>query len=116
MAGLLRIAPDALRAQRASLRLGWGDFLIAHRIAARGGHPLDKVVAARRTGTGWSEIADEARVSPDAVVQDVTTVWPEAGRATESPAAAAPKEEPKGLGAKVRDLLGGAPAPSTDPT
>jgi len=60
MAGLLRAGPDALRAQRASLRLGWGDFLIAHRIATRGGHPLDKVVAARRTGTGWSEIADEA--------------------------------------------------------
>ena len=110
MAALLKVAPDALRSQRASARLGWGDFFIAHRIAMRGAHPVDKVFAARRTGTGWTEIADEANVSADALVQDVALVWPEAAKAAAPPAttapgaapprgATAPTDEPKGLGA-----------------
>ena len=110
MAALLKVAPAALRAQRASVRLGWGDFFIAHRIAMRGAHPVDKVFAARRTGTGWTEIADEANVSADALVQDVAIVWPEAAKAAAPPAttapgaapppaATAPTDEPKGFGA-----------------
>jgi len=103
MAAILKVAPEALRAQRATARLGWGDFFIAHRIAMRGAQPVDKVFAARRTGAGWSEIADEANVSTDALVQDVAIVSPEAAKAaapptTTAPAAAAPpKDEPTGL-------------------
>jgi len=128
MAALLKLAPDALRSQRASARLGWGDFFIAHRIAMRGVHPVDKVFAARRTGTGWTEIAEEANVSADALVQDVAIVWPDAAKAgappggpatppaaaTSKPAAATSKEEPKGVGAKLRDLFGGSSTPPAD--
>ena len=125
MAALLKVAPDALRSQRASARLGWGDFFIAHRIAMRGVHPVDKVFAARRTGTGWTEIAEEANVSADALVQDVAIVWPEAAKAgappatvprgTAPPAAATPApDEPKGVGAKLRDLFGGSSTPPAD--
>ena len=120
MAALLKLPPDALRAQKASERLGWGDFFIAHRVAMRGAHPVDKVFAARRTGTGWSAIAEEANVSADALMQDVAIVSPEAAKAAGAPAAPAPaagappaaatsKEEPRTLGAKIRDMFGGAP-------
>ena len=123
MGSLLGVTPEALRAQRTSVGLGWGDFFVAQRIAARGGHPVDKVFAARRTGTGWSAIAEEANVSADLLVQDVATVWPDAARATTvpgtPPSAGAPppasatapaqKDEPKGLGARMRELFGGTP-------
>jgi len=126
MSVMLRVAPDTLRAQRAGARLGWGDFFLAQRVAARGGHPVDKVFAARRTGAGWTEIAEEANVSADALVQDVAVVSPEAAKAGASPAppgsatapargtppAATPNDEPKGFGARMRDLFGGTPAPS----
>ncbi len=125
MAALLKLPPEALRAQKTSARLGWGDFFLAHRIAMRGAHPVDKVFAARRTGTGWTEIAEEANVNADVLVQDVATVWPEAARAGAPPAAATPPgapsaatppspDEPRGLGAKVRDLLGGTPPAGGD--
>ena len=38
-----------------------------------------------------------------AMARDLAAVWPDA---------ATPKDEPKGLGARVRDLFGGTPAPS----
>jgi hypothetical protein len=124
MAAFLGVAPDTLRAERASSRLGWGDVFLSHRIALRGGHPVEKVFAARRTGAPWGEIAEEAGVSADALVQDVATLWPDAARATTlppapagapSPTGAAPPApasggEKKGIGARVLDLLGGKPA------
>jgi hypothetical protein len=76
MATFLGTTPDALRTERASTRLGWGDVFISHRIATRGGHPLEKVFAARRTGAEWEQIAGEARVEPDALVQDVAARRP----------------------------------------
>jgi hypothetical protein len=124
MGGLLGVTPEALRAQRTSAGLGWGDFFVAQRIAARGGHPVDKVFAARRTGAGWSAIAEEANVRADLLVQDVAVVWPDAARASTVPVAPSPsatatppagvtapaqKDEPKGLGARMRELLGGTP-------
>jgi hypothetical protein len=119
MSAILKVAPDALRAQRAGVRLGWGDFYLAHRIAMRGAHPVEKVFAARRTGTGWSEIAEEANVNADALVQDVAIVSPDAAKAVGAPASGGPAppaaatspEEPKGLGAKIRDMFGGTPGP-----
>ena len=68
MAQFLGTAPDVLRAERASTKLGWGDLFISHRIATRGGHPIDKVFAARRSGAPWSTIAEEAGVQPDLLV------------------------------------------------
>jgi hypothetical protein len=81
MATFLGTTPEALRAERASARLGWGDLFVSHRIAARGGHPIEKVFAARRTGAPWGDIASDARVEPDLLVQDVAALWPEAARA-----------------------------------
>jgi hypothetical protein len=108
MAKFLDTTPDVLRAERASTRLGWGDVFVAHRIATRGGHPIAKVFAARRSGAAWGEIAEEARVDAGALVQDVAALWPDAARAPAAPTAA--PEEKKGLGSRVIDFLRGAPA------
>jgi len=123
MAKFLDTAPDVLRAERASTRLGWGDVFVAHRIATRGGHPIAKVFAARRSGAAWGEIAEEARVDAGALVQDVAALWPDAARATPgggtarpgapsdaTPAPTAAPEEKKSLGSRVIDFLRGAPA------
>jgi hypothetical protein len=126
MAKFLDTTPDVLRAERASTRLGWGDVFVAHRIASRGGHPIAKVFAARRSGAAWGEIAEEARVDAAGLVQDVAVLWPDAARATSSggtarpgapsdatPAPAAPTAAPegkKGLGGRVIDFLRGAPS------
>ena len=121
MAKFLGTTSDALRAERAGTRLGWGDLFISHRIASRGGHPIEKVFAARRTGAPWGEIASDARVEPDALVQDVATLWPDAARATPggvAPPASAPvttPEEKKGVGARVLDLLRGSPPGAAPP-
>jgi hypothetical protein len=136
MARFLATTPQALRAEQAGSRLGWGDVFLAHRIATRGGHPLDKVMAARRTGAPWGDIVKDARVESDLLVQDVAALWPDAARATPgsgdaarpgppagagsaqsatSPAGTAPTaEEPKGFGARVRDFLRGSPDPKTE--
>ncbi len=106
MARLLGTSPEALRAVRASTRLGWGDVFIAHRIATRGGHPVEKVLAARRTGAAWGQIAEEARVEPDALVHDVGALWPDAARATPD---GDPAEATKTLGGRILDVLRGAP-------
>ena len=105
MAKFLDTSAEVLRAERASTRLGWGDVFIAHRIATRGGHPIAKVFAARHSGAAWGEIAEEARVDVDALVQDVAGLWPDA-----TPASTAAPERKKGLGGRVLDFLRGAPA------
>jgi hypothetical protein len=87
MAKALTTSPDAVRAARAASRLGWGDLYIAHRIATRGGHAVDKVVGARRSGATWNQIAEEAGVEPMLVAQDVLATWPEL---TPKPAASPP--------------------------
>jgi hypothetical protein len=88
MAKALATAPDTLRAERAASRLGWGDLYIAYRIATRGGHPVDKVVdARRRSGATWTQIAEEAGVEPMLIAQDVFATWPELKR---KPAPASP--------------------------
>ena len=112
MAKFLDTTPDVLRAERASTRLGWGDVFVAHRIATRGGHPIAKVFAARRSGAAWGEIAEEARVDAGALVQDVAVLWPDAARATAGGGTARPgaPEEKKGLGSRVIDFLRGAPS------
>src|SRR5262245_51468343 len=92
MAKFLGTTPETLRAERASTKLGWGDLFVSHRIATRGGHPIDKVFGARRSGAPWGTIAEEAGVQPDLLVGDVAAVWPDAARATApaGPGAASP--------------------------
>ena len=89
MAKTLGIGADALRAEQTASGLGWGDLFLAHRVAKRGGHPVDKVIAARRTGANWTQIADEARVDADALVGDVVASFPDAARVVPKPAAPA---------------------------
>jgi hypothetical protein len=118
MAKFLGTTPEALRADRASSRLGWGDVFVSHRIATRGGHPIEKVFAARRTGASWGQIVDEARVEPEALIQDVGALWPAALRASApaeapTPAPASATEEKKGLGGRVLDFLRSAPPDSS---
>jgi len=99
MAKFLGTTTETLRAERASTKLGWGDLFVSHRIATRGGHPIDKVFGARRTGAPWGAIAEEAGVQPDLLVGDVAAVWPDAARAS-APA----------------DAAGSAPAKTPSPT
>lgn len=82
MTKFLGTTAETLRAERASTKLGWGDLFVSHRIATRGGHPVDKVFSARKTGAPWGAIAEEAGVQPDLLVSDVAAVWPDAARAT----------------------------------
>ena len=105
MARALTKSADTLRAERASSRLGWGDLYIAHRIAVRGGHAVDKVVGARRSGATWKQIADEAGVEPVLVVQDVLATWPElkpAPTPTAPPAASEPPGQKRAEPAPVK--------------
>jgi len=113
MARFLGTTAQALRAERAGASLGWGDLFLAHRIATRGGHPLDKVIAARRSGAAWGEIAEEARVDAEALEQDVGAVWPDAVHAAAAPAAA-PAESRPGVGRRLLDFLGGKPSGAAD--
>jgi len=116
IARALATTPDSLRAERASSRLGWGDLYIAHRIATRSGHPVDKVVGARRSGATWTQIAEEAGVEPVLIAQDVLATWPELKPrpATPAPAASEPPRDkaaerapvkPRDAAEEVRDKI-----------
>ncbi len=115
LAQFLGSPAPALRAQQTRSGLGWGDFFVAHRIASRGGHPIDKVVAARKTGASWAVVADEARVDEALLIQDVTAALPET---VTTPAPGGTPEQKKAASFKDRllDLFGGKPgtAPADD--
>ena len=105
IAKALTTAPDTLWAERAASRLGWGDLYIAHRIASRGGHPVDKVFNARRSGATWNQIAEEAGVEPVLIAQDVFATWPELKprpAPASPPAASAPPPEKRAEPAPVK--------------
>jgi hypothetical protein len=63
-------------------------------------------VAACRTGTPWGDIASDARVEPDLLVQDVAALWPDAARVTPSLGDAGrrprPPRRPRALGPRRR--------------
>ncbi|HEV8586775.1 MAG TPA: hypothetical protein VGT02_17545 [Methylomirabilota bacterium] len=111
MAAALSLTPERLRVARVETRLGWGDLFIAQRLATRGGHSLEKVAVARRTGTGWTEIAEEGRVDPAALAGDVAAAWPEIARAVAAnpPPAAGPRVAPPSAPSAT------APAPEPAP-
>ena len=111
LAQFLGTAPDVLRAERASTKLGWGDLFISHRIATRGGHPIDKVFAARRSGAPWGTIAEEAGVQPDLLVADVATAWPDAAKV--GPSAPRVARSRPGRRRRRRPSLPRAPPPPT---
>jgi hypothetical protein len=112
MAAALALTPERVRMARGETRLGWGDLFIAHRMAARGGHPLEKVLAARRTNTGWTEIAEEGRVDPAALAADVAAAWPEIARAVPATLPPAPAATPAPAAAPASSP---APPPAAQP-
>jgi hypothetical protein len=129
MAAVLALPAERVRVARVETRLGWGDLFIAERLAARGGHSLEKVAVARRSGAGWSEIAEEGRVDPDALAADVAAAWPDLARAVPAtpssqaspasepsataPAPAATKEEPS-RARRILDLFRGGSQERTE--
>ena len=53
----IAIPVDTLRAQRAQTGLGWGEILIAHRIAREAKVSFDDVAAEFRGGKSWEDVA-----------------------------------------------------------
>ncbi len=53
----LGVSVETLRRERAETGLGWGDLLLAHRLAKLTGGTVDQITAESRTGKTWDEIA-----------------------------------------------------------
>lgn len=67
----LDIPASDLEAQRRQTKLGWGELLIAHRLAQRTGLPFEQVVEQFRSGKGWGRIAKDHGVSLGELVSEV---------------------------------------------
>lgn len=67
----LGIPASTLEAQRAQTKLGWGELLIANRLAQKTGLSFDQVVGDFRSGKGWGKIAKEQNVNLGQLVSDV---------------------------------------------
>lgn len=111
IAGLASVTPDVLRAEQARSGLGWGDLFIAHRIASRGGHLVERVIAARDAEPRWAIIADEAKVDGALLVQDLTAAFPDIAGVPASPRADGAREpsSASSLKDRVLDLFRGKP-------
>jgi hypothetical protein len=68
---VLRVPVEKLRAQRAESGLGWGDLLIAHRIAKTSASPVDAIVAESRSGKTWEVIARGRNVDVQTLIADI---------------------------------------------
>lgn len=67
----LGIPAATLEAQRQQTKLGWGELLIANRLAQTPGMTFDKVVSEFRSGKGWGQIAGEQNVNLGKLVSEV---------------------------------------------
>ncbi len=76
IARAIPIPPADLRAEQAREALPLGDLFIAHRIASRGGHPIEKVFGARKTGASWKQISEDAKVDDALLAQDLLGAFP----------------------------------------
>ena len=95
IARAVALPADALRSEQAHEALPWGDVFVAHRIATRGGHPLDKVFGARKTGVSWRVIVEDAKVDEAQVTQDLLAAFPKLAPPPPRPVAAPGKEPEK---------------------
>ena len=59
-----------LQAQRASTGLGWGELEKAHLLANSSGKSFDEIVALRKSGQGWGNIAHDNGLNLGKVVSD----------------------------------------------
>ncbi len=67
----LAVSVEALRAQRAQTRLGWGELLIANLLSKATKLTVDEVVAEFRSGKGWADIAHHHNGGLDQLIKDV---------------------------------------------
>ncbi len=67
----LGIPATTLEAQRQQTKLGWGELLIANRLAKTTGMTFDQVVSEFRSGKGWGQIAGEHNVNLGKLVSEV---------------------------------------------
>src|SRR2546428_3674210 len=67
----LAISVETLRAQRAQTEFGWGDLLIAHRLAKVTGRTFEQIAAESRSGKTWEEIARVHDVDSAKLVADL---------------------------------------------
>jgi hypothetical protein len=67
----LGVSVERLRIQHTQSGLGWGDLLIAHRIAKAASSPVDDIVAESRNGKDWETIARDRKVDLPKLVADV---------------------------------------------
>jgi hypothetical protein len=67
----LAIPVETLRSQRVLTGFGWGDLLLAHRLAKLGGVTFDQVAAESRSGKTWDEIARAHNVDSAKLLADM---------------------------------------------
>jgi hypothetical protein len=67
----LGLSATTLEAQRQQTKLGWGELLIANRLAQTTGMTFDQVVSEFRSGKGWGQIAGEHKVNLGKLVSEV---------------------------------------------
>lgn len=67
----LDVSAEALRAQSARTRLGWGDLLIANLLSQAAKLTVDQVVAELKSGKGWADVAHNHNVALDRLIKDV---------------------------------------------
>ncbi len=67
----LRIPVETLRTQRTQTGLGWGEILIANRLAKGTGLTFDQIVAEFRSGKGWGDIARDHTLDLDRLMSAV---------------------------------------------
>src|SRR5262249_50692178 len=67
----LGVSVETLRTQRAQTGLGWGDLLIAHRLAKAAGLQFDPIAAEFKGGKTWESIAAAHRVDAALLNADV---------------------------------------------
>jgi len=65
------VSVEALRAQRAETKLGWGELLIANLLSKATKLTVDQVTAELRSGKGWADIAHHHNVGLDQLIKDV---------------------------------------------
>ena len=67
----LGIPVETLRTQRAQTELGWGDLLIAHRLAKATKLTFEQIAGESRDGKTWEEIAQAHNVDPANLTADL---------------------------------------------
>lgn len=67
----LQLSVETLRTERLQTGLGWGELLIAHRLAKEGRLAFDAVVAEFRHGKTWEQIALDHTVNMDKLGKEI---------------------------------------------